>query len=167
VIVEALQPLAVSINTVRPSTKNPRRGDVEGVMRSLERFGQRKPVVARDDGEIIAGNHTHAAAVSLGWDEIAVVWVEESEAESKAYGIADNRTSDLARYDHQTLAEVMQEVAAESIELLEAASFTQSDLDDLLRFLDPDKPDHEPGDLDDQMPGGEDHVVCPECGHIF
>jgi len=161
-------PLAVRIDTVHPARKNARRGDVEAVARSLERFGQRKPVVAREDGEIVAGNHTHAAAVTLGWDQLAVVFVKEDEAESKAYQLADNRTSDLARYDHGELASLMQEVIDADVALLEAASFTESDLADLLDFLDPNSGPHgDTGDPEEGDVGSTDSVVCPECGHIF
>jgi len=167
-IVEPLRPLACDIDKVTPSRRNPRRGDVEAVGRSLHRFGQDKPVVARaDTGEIIKGNHTHAAAVTLGWDQIAVVFIhDESEIESQARGLADNRSSDLARYDHETLAKAMSEVANFDLDLLAATSFSEGDLADLLESLDPDKG----GKGDGEGGAGDDDdktTVCPECGHIF
>lgn len=168
-IVKALSALATDIGTVTPQNRNPRRGDVEAVGRSLKRFGQDKPIVARaDTGEIIKGNHTHAAAVTLGWTEIAVVFIhDESEIESTARGIADNRTSDLARYDHQALADAMTEVADFDVALLEATSFTEGDLADLLEFIDPDKGKSDNGDGGDDNGGADETTVCPECGHIF
>jgi len=167
-IIEALLPLATPIDKVIPSRRNPRRGDVEAVARSLARFKQDKPIVARaDTGEIIKGNHTHAAAITLGWDEIAVVFIiDESEIESQARGMADNRTSDLARYDHETLAKAMSEVADFDLELLAATSFTEGDLADLLESLDPDKGSGD-GDGSGSDDDGDKSTVCPECGHIF
>ena len=61
-----LQSLAQPIDTLHLLDGNPRRGNVDAVARSYERFGQRKPIVARRDGTVIAGNHQLLAARSLG-----------------------------------------------------------------------------------------------------
>lgn len=132
-IVPDLQPLAVPIDEVRTLDGNPRRGDVESVMRSLDRFGQRKPVVVRaDTREVIAGNHTFLAAKRLGWAEIAVVWVEDDETEAKAFALADNRTAELGTFDDEALIAMIQAVRDEDAELLAAASYTDADLEALL-----------------------------------
>ena len=96
--------LAQPVDTMVPMPGNPRRGDIDAVAASLQRFGQRKPIVARSvDRVVIAGNHTLAAAVKLGWTDIAVSFVEDSEQESIAYSLADNRISDLGSYDEVDL----------------------------------------------------------------
>jgi len=128
-----LQALAVPIEEIRTMEGNPRKGDVESVMRSLDRFGQRKPVVVRSDTrEVIAGNHTFLAAKRLGWPEIAVVWVSDTDAEAKAFALADNRTSELGTYDDDALIAMIQEVRAEDAALLASASYTDDDLASLL-----------------------------------
>jgi ParB-like chromosome segregation protein Spo0J len=164
-IIEGLQPLAVSIDTVRPMNGNPRKGDVEAVKRSLARFGQRKPIVATSDGTITAGHHLHAAAVALGWTEIAVVFTDDDDATAKAFALADNRTSDLGRYDHEALAAMLSEVRDADAALLEAASYTEQDLDDLLAYIggqarsvDPDDPEPEPREATSGL-------TCPRCGY--
>lgn len=132
-IVESLQPLAAPIDELHQLDGNPRKGDVNSVVKSLKRFGQRKPIVAHaDTGEIIAGNHTWRAAKKLGWDQIAVVFVKDDPMEAKAFALADNRTSDLGTYDNALLADMIQEVLDADEELLHAASFTEEDLDALL-----------------------------------
>jgi ParB-like chromosome segregation protein Spo0J len=164
-ISEALKPLAVSINSIHPMEGNARKGDVSAVKRSLMRFGQRKPVVAMADGTISAGHHLHAAAVDLGWQEIAVVFEDDDPIEARAWALADNRTGDLGRYDNELLAASLIEVRAADSDLLEAASYTSDDVDDLLRFLEgPTKvPDEISGDggVDE---GGDDGDACPNCG---
>lgn len=110
-IVSDLASFAQPVESLIPLEGNPRRGDVEAVAGSLERFGQRKPIVARSsDRVVIAGNHTLAAAVSLGWGEVAVVFVDEDEETSRAFAAADNRASDLGWYDELALAEFLQEI---------------------------------------------------------
>lgn len=97
----SLEPLLVPVGRLHEDPRNARlhsERNVEAVRRSLELFGQVKPIVARRDGTVIAGNATLRAALALGWDRIAVAWWEgEDEMEAAAYGIADNRTAELAR----------------------------------------------------------------------
>ena len=170
-IAEGLQELAVQIDRLNPLGGNPRRGDIAAVAKSLKRFGQRKPVVATLDGTIIAGNHTHAAALSLGWDKIAVVYVDDDDTEAKAFALADNRTSDLGTYDNEALVNMMQTVAAADLELLEQASYTSEDLSDLMDFMNVPLGGMDNGDIgaegDNSKGGGKasSGLVCPNCGH--
>lgn len=157
--------LAVSIDTVHPLDGNARVGDVEAVKRSLARFKQRKPIVATEDGTITAGNHTHAAAVALGWEEIAVVFEDDDPATARAFALADNRTGDLGRYDNDLLVASLVQVRDADVDLLLAASYTEEDVDDLLAFVKgPTKLDDDDGSGDD---GGPDLTSCPNCGHVF
>ena len=55
------------------------------------------------DNVVIAGNHQLAAARKLGWDQIAVLYVEDDELTAKAFALADNRTADLGTYDDDLL----------------------------------------------------------------
>lgn len=96
-------------------------------MRSLDRWGQVKPIVANRDGTIIAGNHTYEAARRLGWIEIAVTQVDLIDQEAAGLALADNRTSDLSTYDDQLLTNMIASVA-EDDDLLAATSYTDEDL---------------------------------------
>jgi ParB-like chromosome segregation protein Spo0J len=127
-IAEDLRPLAQPIDLLKLLPGNPRRGDVEAVMRSYDRFGQRKPIVARRDGTVIAGNHQLQAAQRLGWSHIAVVWTDDDDLTAKAFALADNRTADLGAYDDDDLRALIESVAIDP-NLLAAASYS---LDDLL-----------------------------------
>ncbi len=107
-IIDDLIPLAAKIEELKPWGKNPRKGNVDAVMRSLAKFGQRKPIVAnRSTREVIAGNHTFEAAKRLGWKQIAVVWVDDDEKTATAFALADNRTQDLGYYDEEALEELI------------------------------------------------------------
>ena len=68
---------------LQPYHRNPRRGDVAQIARSLKRTGQYRPIVANKGthtgrpGEVLAGNHTLAAARDrLGWAAIWTTWVD-------------------------------------------------------------------------------------------
>ncbi len=137
-----LIPLLADIDTLHELPGNPRQGNVEAVALSYERFGQRKPIVARRDGTVIAGNHQLKAAKQLGWSKIAVVWVDDDDETASAFALADNRTADLGSYDEDLLAELLSRV--EDLDLLAATGYTQEDIDKLLgtnggtALLDPD-----------------------------
>jgi hypothetical protein len=140
-IAEALLGLAVPLDRLEPLPGNPRLGDVEAVMRSYERFGQRKPIVVRKTGgtakaprgQVIAGNHQLEAARRLGWKRIAVVWVDEDRATALAYSLADNRTSDVAGYDDAALAALLRELGEEGgVDLVEDSGYSENSADRLL-----------------------------------
>jgi DNA modification methylase len=121
-IAEDLRPLAQPIDLLKLLPGNPRRGDIEAVMRSYDRFGQRKPIVARRDGTVIAGNHQLQAAQRLGWSHIAVVWTDDDDLTAKAFALADNRIGDLGNYDFGDLEAMLAEVRLDPL-LLSATGF--------------------------------------------
>lgn len=166
-ILEGLKHLATPIDELKNLPDNPRQGDVEAVMRSYERFGQRKPIIATKDGTVIAGNHQLQAARLLGWDEIAVLFVDDDDKTAKAYSLADNRTGDLGTYDDELLAAMLTELA-DDVDLLADSGFSPDfidalvatgggsdvdDLDDIDNF-----PIINPDDL-------ETAYACPSCGY--
>lgn len=137
-IITGLQDLAVPMSNLKPSQNNPRQGDVAAVTASYRQFGQRKPIVARrkgkakggyPQGEILAGNHQFEAAKALGWDSIAVVWVDDDDDTARAYAVADNRTGMLGGWDVEELVSSLEGLSGD---LLAATSFTSEDLDDLM-----------------------------------
>ncbi len=107
----------VSISTLKPDPMNARRHDAKNltaISNSLKRFGQRKPIVITGDGTVVAGNGTLAAALQLGWTELACARVPRNwtHEEIKAYALADNRTAELAEWDPSMLAEQLLELDA-------------------------------------------------------
>lgn len=118
--------LAVPVDTMITDPANANRGDVAAIRRSLNVFGQRKPVVVRRTGTdvagrptgiVIAGNHTLLAAVELGWDHVAATFVDDDENTAKAYALADNQTSNLSTWDDAQLAETLRELSADAFDL--------------------------------------------------
>ena len=118
---------------LRPYHRNPRLGDVEAIARSLEVNGQYRPIVVnlgRHTGrplEVLAGNHTLAAARHLGWDRIAATTVDVDDHQAARIVAADNRTADLGHYDDAVLLELLQELPD-----LAGTGYTDDDLSDML-----------------------------------
>lgn len=142
-IPDTLQALAVPIDEVHPYSSNPRRGDLEQIKTSLQANGQYRPIVAnRRDGSVLAGNHTWKAAKTLGWDQIAVTWVDVDDEDAARIVLIDNRANDLASYDDTALA-----VLLGSLPDLSGTGYSSADLaalladgDEPVHLTDPDEP---------------------------
>lgn len=117
----SLESMAFPIDKLIHLDKNPRKGNVEAIAASYEEFGQVKPIVAKknEDGTatIVAGNHQVMAAKQLGWDKIAVVFIEGDDKHAIAYALADNRTMELGYTDDDMLQKLLTEVSEEYSDL--------------------------------------------------
>jgi ParB-like chromosome segregation protein Spo0J len=137
----------VPIDGLRTFHANPRRGDVGAIKTSLRVNGQYRPLVANRGthtsrpAEVLAGNHTLIAACALGWDTIAVCWVDVDDEAAARIVAADNRTADRGDYDDELLAELLG-----GLPDLDGTGYDQADLDALLALLDPDENDDEESD---------------------
>jgi len=120
----------VDIDSLVPLIGNARQGDIGAISESLAEFGQFRPIVAnRKDNAILVGNHTWAAAKSLGWKEIGVSWVDVDNQQALQIALIDNRSADLSSYDDQILAALLTEVD------IEGTGFGMADVDDLLKDI--------------------------------
>jgi len=102
-------------NARKHSEKN-----LRAIAASLEKFGQRKPIVVHR-GVVIAGNGTVEAAKSLGWTDISTAEVPDDwDADTaKAYALADNRSAELAEWDEGELAQQLLDLADKDYDISE------------------------------------------------
>lgn len=133
---ESLLSLAFPIDKLELLPGNPRKGDVDSVVKSYETFGQRKPIVARmrpdsDFAEVLAGNTQLKAARRLEWDMIAVVLVDDDDATAAGFALADNRTHDLGEYLDEELA-AMISMVEDNDTLLDASGYDLMDMEDIM-----------------------------------
>jgi hypothetical protein len=106
---------------------NPRKGNIDLIAESLERYGQYKPITANADGEILTGNHTYQAAQKLGWAEINVVYIDVDDVTAAKIVTMDNRTTDTGAYDNERLAKLLEDLPE-----LEGTGYTFEEYDSLL-----------------------------------
>ncbi len=106
--------------------------NLAAIKSSLQRFGQQKPIVVDANGVVRAGNGTLAAAKALGWKEIAIVRSPLSGSEATAYAIADNRSSELAEWDDDSLAKQLSALQIENEKLAGVTGFDQTDIDQMI-----------------------------------
>lgn len=88
----------------RNARRHPKR-QIEQIRQSLREFGWTMPVLAREDGTLIAGHgrveaaklegHTHVPTIcATGWTEQQCI----------AYGLIDNKLAELSSWDQDLLA---------------------------------------------------------------
>ena len=121
----------VPLDAVEQHPDNAREGDVGAISTSLQRWGWYAPlVVQRSTGRIAVGNHRHEAARQLGMVSVPVHYRDLSDHETLALLAADNRMSDLARYDEEGLAALLRELAQN--DMLEGTGYDGDDVDAML-----------------------------------
>ena len=127
-----LTKLGKPIDELQPHPRNVRQGDIGAITVSLEAHGQYAPIIyQKSTNFILKGNHTWAAAKSLGWAKVAAVALDVDDDRALRILLADNKSSDLAPYDTASLAELLSEFAREYN--MDGLLWDQEDLDSLLR----------------------------------
>lgn len=104
----ALKNLIVDVTKVSLDPLNARLHpdrNLEAIRQSLILYGQVKPIVVRKStGVVVAGNGTLECAKALGWTKIAAAFVDFNDVEAAGFGLADNRTAELAKWDFEVVA---------------------------------------------------------------
>jgi len=141
--------------------------NIEAIKRSIQRFGIRKPIVAKEDTKVVyAGNATLAAALELGIEEIPVAWIPAGTSETvcRAYAIADNRTAELADWDVERLDTLISEL--EGIELTDIG-FDEAELETLLGDTEFGVDEAMGKEYDESIANDVEMIECPKCHHKF
>ena len=114
--------------------RNPRAhspGQVRQIARSIEAFGFNVPVLIDAKRKVIAGHGRIMACKQLGWSEVPIIALEHlSEAQAKAFMIADNRLTENSVWDDRLLAEQLKELSLLDLDFsLEATGFEMGEID--------------------------------------
>lgn len=103
----------VPIGDVKPYENNPRDNDgaVEATAKSIKEFGWQQPIVVDKDMVVIAGHTRLKAAKKLGFSKVPVVVAYGlTEAQVKAYRLADNKVSETSIWDNKKLLQELDEL---------------------------------------------------------
>jgi hypothetical protein len=126
---------------LKPNPDNPRkhsRAQVQAIARSIQAFGFNSPILIDKNKQIIAGHGRYAAALLLGLSEVPVISVEHlSEAQSRAYMLADNKLSDRSSWNDEALALHLKELSDLALDFeIEATGFEPPEIDLRIQSLD-------------------------------
>ena len=96
------------VQDLRSASRNARTHSAKQIgqiARSIQRFGFTNPILVDGAGTVIAGHGRLAAAKQLGLAAVPTLRLDHmSEADRRAYVIADNRLAELAGWDKALLA---------------------------------------------------------------
>jgi DNA modification methylase len=125
----------VEITALIPYAKNSRTHDdaqVAQIAASIKEFGWTNPILVDGDKGIIAGHGRLMAARKLKMDKVPVIELSGmTDAQKKAYVIADNRLALNAGWDNAMLTIELQDLEDEGFDL-SLTGFDDSELDALL-----------------------------------
>lgn len=124
----------IEIGRVVPYARNPRRneGAIAKVAASIKEYGFRQPIVVDEEMVIIAGHTRLQAAQQLGLKKIPVhIATGLTQAQVKAYRLADNRTHEDSEWDEELLAIELGELDELGFDL-DLTGFEAIELEELL-----------------------------------
>lgn len=127
----------MDIDKIFPYINNPRKNkDIDKIASSILEFGFQQPIVVDKNNIIIVGHSRFEASKKIGLTKVPVLKTDLNEAQSKAYRIADNRLNEDSDWDLDLLNIELENLGDENYDILNLG-FKQSELDDLLKKLEP------------------------------
>lgn len=153
-----------SVEELIPYVNNPRdnANAVDAVASSIKNFGFKVPIVVDKGNEVVTAHTRLLAAKKLNMKKVPVIIADDlSEAEIKAFRLADNKVGELAEWDWSLLEAEFEELNNMDLDF-DMEEFGFEDLEK--EVLDP---------LDDEVVESElkddetEYAICPSCGLKF
>jgi len=140
------------IAAIKPFPHNARthtKKQINQIAASISEFGFTNPVLIDQSDVVIAGHGRIKAAKLLGFDRVPTIRIDHlSEAQKRAYVIADNKLALNAGWDPEILAIEFQHLSSIDLDFdLEIAGFETAEIDILV-----DGPNKTSKDPDDRIP---------------
>lgn len=153
---DKVQIVLKKLNELKPYEKNPRRnGDaVDYVAKSIENFGFKVPIVIDKEGIIVAGHTRYKAAKKIGLTEVPCIVADDlSDEQIKAFRLADNKVSELSRWDYALMQKELEGIAED----MSVFGFANANFGDGLS----------PDDFISDEDKNKKEYVCEHCGRVF
>jgi DNA modification methylase len=122
------------IAELKHDPRNPRihsRQQVRQIAQSIEKFGFNVPVLIDSTGKVLAGHGRLLAAQRLGRTEVPTIVLDHlSEAQARAFMIADNKLTENAEWDLQLLGEQLRDLSLLDLDFdIEITGFETAEID--------------------------------------
>ncbi len=156
----------VDLADLRPSPNNARKhtkAQIRALAKSIEAFGFLAPILADRDGNILAGHARYEGAKLRGLTCVPVIFVDHlTEAQARAYMLADNRHTDLSEWDEASLAVELKGLRDLALDFdIEATGFEAPEIDFRIQSL-----EENVGDSDDDFEAPHGPAVS-ELGDVW
>ena len=151
------------VDEIVPYENNPRHNDgaVDAVAASITEFGFKVPIIIDQNNIIVTGHTRLKAALKLGMAEVPCIVADDlTEEQVKAFRLADNKVSELAKWDFDMLNMELEEL--EELGNIDMSAFgfielADIDVDGFFEEAEPKEPKEEE----------EREVQCPHCNMFF
>ena len=124
----------IDIDKIIPYVNNPRNNEnaVDKVASSIQEFGFKVPIVIDKDKVVVTGHTRLLASKKLGLEEVPCVIADDlTEAQAKAFRIADNKVSEYSKWDYELLNIELEQLQGLNFNL-ENIGFDMEDIEDVL-----------------------------------
>ena len=163
------QIVLVPISDLKPHPGNARKhsqAQIKAIAKSIETFGFNAPALVDKDGNILAGHGRVEAGTLLGLSHIPVVFLHHlTDAEAKAYMIADNKLTDRSGWDDDMLAVQLKELSELALSFdIDATGFELPEIDFLIQSLEQTEPLDRADNF--QISGGQPVSVLGDVWHL-
>lgn len=162
-----------ALENLNPYKGNPKVHDekqIQQIAKSIERFGFNNPILIDEKSEVIAGHGRLLAARLLKLETVPVVrLIHLSEAEKRAYRIADNKLSEHGQWDTDLLKLEFSEIEKLALNLedelnLDITGFDFKEIDVLLAD---DKPNEKADKKLNSVPYVPENEIVSQHGDIW
>ena len=149
-----------AIDTLTPDPANPRlhsRKQIRQIAESIKVFGFNVPILIDREGKVIAGHGRLLACRELAITEVPTLCLDHlTQAQARAFMIADNRLTEIASWDDQLLAQQLKDLSLSGLDFsLEITGFEMGEIDLRIASLeDTPAPDADPADVLPEVPAG-------------
>jgi len=139
------------ISELKLDPRNPRQHSpqqIRQIARSIEAFGFNVPVLVDTNMKVIAGHGRVMACQQLGIEQVPTIRLEHlTEAQARAFMIADNRLTENSVWNDRLLAEQLKQLSALDLDFsIEATGFEIGEIDLRIEGLTPESDGTDPAD---------------------
>lgn len=130
-----------ALSELQPSERNARTHSMEQITQvanCIKQFGFINPIVIDDEGSIVAGHARLMAAKKLGLNQVPCIRVSHlTEAELRAYMLADNKIAEKAGWDNDLLRVELEYLTSVEVDFdVDVTGFSIGEVDILLGSAD-------------------------------
>ena len=159
------QIVAIKVENLKPYEKNSRthsEQQITQIVESIREFGFTNPVLIDPKMGVIAGHARLEAARRLQMTEVpCIVLANLTEAQKRAYILADNKLALNSGWDEKLLAMEFADLkdAGFNLDLL---GFDAAEMADITLGREVNQPEY-----DESVASTVSMINCPQCGHSF
>jgi DNA modification methylase len=134
------------LDSLKPYKRNARKhtkSQIRNISRSIEQFGFTNPIIIDDNQTILAGAGRFEASKLLGMEKVPTIGIESmTEAQKRAYILADNRLAETAEWDMEFLSQELRYLDELEINFdITLTGFETAEIDNLIYNPNPTEED--------------------------